>query len=102
MIKFVYEIDYALGNKRAYMEWVRSIASTLQEPAELKRLVSYDNAFSASPQRIVEFSFDSLVDAAHYFERPEMVRIFQGELAEHSNHVNIRVLRRLSDYTKGT
>jgi hypothetical protein len=102
VIKFVYEIDYALGKKRAYMEWVRSIAATLQEPPELKRLVSYDNAFSASPQRIVEFSFETLVDAAQYFERPEMVRIFQAELAEHSSHVNIRVLRRLSDYSKGS
>ena len=73
MIKYVYSIDYPLGKKREYVDWVRSIADTLQKPDELKQLASYDNVFSASPQRVVEFSFESLADAATYFERPEMV-----------------------------
>ena len=64
MIKNVYSIDDPLGQKRAYLEWVRSIVDTLQEPDELKRVASYDNVFSASPQRIVEFSFESLGAAA--------------------------------------
>jgi hypothetical protein len=25
MIKYVYEIDYPLGEKRTYLEWVRSV-----------------------------------------------------------------------------
>jgi hypothetical protein len=102
MIKYVYSIDYPLGRKREYVDWVRSIAETLQKPDELKRLASYDNVFSASPQRIVEFSFESLVDAAAYFERPEMVRIFAGELPQHGANVGITVLKRLTDYTKDT
>jgi hypothetical protein len=101
MIKFVYEIDYPLGQKRAYLEWVRSIADVLQEPAELKRLTSYDNAFSASPQRVVEFSFDSMEDGARYFERPEISRIFQGELPGHGVNIRISVLKYLTDYAKG-
>ena len=32
MIKYVYEIDYPFGEKRKYLEWVRSIAETLQAP----------------------------------------------------------------------
>src|SRR6266545_1201575 len=52
VIKYVYEIDYPPGEKRKYLEWVRSIADTLQAPGELKRLASYDNAFSASPHRV--------------------------------------------------
>ena len=52
MIKYVYSIDYPLGQKRAYLEWVRSIADTLQKPDELVRLTSYDNVFSASPHRV--------------------------------------------------
>jgi hypothetical protein len=102
MIKYVHSIDYPLGEKRAYLDWVRSIADTLQKPDELRRLASYENIFSASPQRIVEFSFDSLEDAARYFERPEMIRILQGELPQHGTNITIAVMRRLSDYSKDT
>jgi hypothetical protein len=51
VIKYVYEIDYPFGEKRKYLEWVRSIAETLQAPGELRRLASYDNVFSATPHR---------------------------------------------------
>ena len=101
MIKYVYSIDYPLGQKRAYHEWVRSIAETLQKPDELVRLGSYDNVFSASPQRVVEFSFASLEGAARYFERPEMIRVFEGELPQHGVNIGITVLKRLTDYSKG-
>jgi hypothetical protein len=100
MIKYIYSIDYPLRKKREYVEWVRSIADTLQKPDELKQLASYDNVFSASPQRVVEFTFESLADAATYFERPEMTRIFASELSEHGTNVGITVLKRLTDYTK--
>ncbi len=101
MIKYVFQIDYARGEKRGYMDWVRSIADTLQAPSELKELASYDSVFSESPQRVVEFTFASMADAAAYFDRPEMVKIFQGELAEHAARVNVSVLKLLSDYNKG-
>jgi hypothetical protein len=100
MIKYVYSIDYPLGMKREYVDWVRSIADTLQKPDELTQLASYDNVFGASPQRVVEFSFESLADAATYFERPEVARIFASELSQHGTNVGIAVLRRLTDYTK--
>jgi hypothetical protein len=100
MIKYVYSIDYPAGHKRDYLEWVRSIADTLQKPDELKQLASYDNVFSASPQRIVEFSFESLGDAGRYFERAEIMRIFEGELPSHGTNIGITVLKRLSDYSK--
>jgi hypothetical protein len=101
MIKFVYSIDYPLGQKRAYLDWVRSIADSLQQPDQLIGLSSYDNVFSASPQRVVEFSFESLEAGARYFERPEMIRVFEGQLPEHGTNIGITVLRRLTDYTKG-
>jgi hypothetical protein len=102
MIKYVYSIDYPVGKKREYLDWIRSIADILQEPDELKGLASYDNVFSASPQRVVEFSFESLEAAAAYFARPEMVRIFGAELPQHGMNVKITALRRLADYTKDT
>jgi hypothetical protein len=100
MIKYVYAIDYPIGQKRTYLEWVRSIADTLQAPDELKRLASFDNAFSASPQRVVEFSFDSMEEAGRYFERKEISRIFQADLALHGANIHISILKVLSDYTK--
>ena len=98
MVKFVYAIDYPLGQKRAYLEWVRSIADTLQAPAELKRLAAYDNYFSASPHRVVEFEFETMEDAARYFERKEISRIFQAELPVHASNVRISFLKLLGDY----
>ncbi len=100
MIKFVYAIDYPVGQKRAYIEWVRSISEILPAPDEIKRLTSYDNYFSASPHRVVEFEFDSMADAAHYFERKEVSRVLQGELPYHASQVQISVFKRLEDYTK--
>ena len=100
MIKYVYEIDYPFGEKRKYLEWVRSIAETLQAPGELKRLASYDNAFSASPHRVVEFTFNSLEDAARYFGRKEISVIFQSELPAHGTNIGIKVLALRSDYSK--
>jgi hypothetical protein len=102
VIKYVYEIDYPQGEKRKYLEWVRTIADTLEAPAELKRLASYDNAFSASPHRIVEFTFDSLEAAGRYFDRKEMVKIFQSELPAHSANISIKIYSLRGDYSKDT
>jgi hypothetical protein len=102
MIKWVYEIDYPLGEKRAYLEWVRSIADTLQAPGELKRLASYDNVFAASPQRVVEFYFDSMEEAGKYFDRREISAIFQSQLPAHGANIRITALVRRADYTKDT
>lgn len=101
MIKFVYGIDYPAGQKRSYRDWVRSIADTLQAPPELRRIASYDNVFSASPQRVVEFTFESMEDGARYFERREISRIFQGELSAHGVNISLTVLKTLTDYYKG-
>ena len=102
MIKYIYEMDYPCGEKRRYLEWVRSIAETLQAPGELRRLVSYDNAFSARPNRVVEFTFDSLTDAGRYFDRKEISLILQHELPAHANNINITAVMLRSDYTKDT
>ena len=100
MIKYVYEVDYPLGQKRSYLEWVRSIADTLQGPDELKRLASYDNVFSATPQRVIEFTFESLEDAGRYFDRKEISRILQGELPARGANIGVKALKLLADYSK--
>jgi hypothetical protein len=100
VIKYVYEVDYPLGQKRAYLEWVRSIADTLQAPDELKRLASYDNVFSATPNRVIEFTFESMEEAGRYFDRKEIGRILQGELPARGTNIRIKTLKLLADYSK--
>jgi hypothetical protein len=100
VIKYVYEIDYPPRGKDKYLEWVRSIADALQAPAELRRLASYDNVYSTTPHRVVEFSFDSARDAATYFDRKEIGLILQGELPAHSANIRIKVLALRDDYIK--
>jgi hypothetical protein len=102
MIKYVYEIDYPPGGKDKYLAWVRSIAAALQAPGELRRLASYDNVYSLTPHRVVEFSFDSPEDAARYFDREEIGLILQTELPAHSANIHIKVLALRDDYGKET
>ena len=57
-----------------------SAVKAVLAPGELKGLASYDNEFSATPQRVVEFTFESLEEAGRYFGRKEISWIFQSEL----------------------
>ncbi len=102
MIKYVYEIDYPPEGKDEYLAWVLSIADALQAPGELRRLASYDNVYSATPHRVVEFTFDSPQDAARYFERKDIGLIVRSELPAHSANILIKVLALRDDYIKDT
>ena len=102
VIKYVYEIDYPPRGKDKYLRWVRSIAATLQAPAELRQMASYDNVYPTTPHRVVEFTFDSLEDAARYFDRGKIRLILRNELPTHSANIRIRVLALRDDYSKDT
>jgi len=102
VIKYVYEIDYPPEGKHRYLDWVRSISDALQAPGELRRLASYDNVYSASPHRVVEFTFDSPEDASRYFDRKEIGLILEGELPMQSANIHIKVLALRDDYSKDT
>jgi hypothetical protein len=102
MIKYVYEIDYPPGGKDKYLAWVRSIAAALQAPGELRRLASFDNVYSLTPHRVVEFTFDSPEEAAAYFGREEIRLVLQTELPAHSANIHIKVLTLRDDYRKDT
>ena len=67
-VKLVYLVDYPLGGKEAYLDWIASVAPSLQEPEEVKRIASYDNIHGATPHRFVEFEFDSIAEANRYME----------------------------------
>jgi uncharacterized protein (DUF1330 family) len=98
-IKVVYSLNYPLGKKAEYIEWVKSVGASLQAPEELKRIASYDNYNGTNPHRLVEFEFESMTDATKYFEREEFRKIVE-DMPNHASDstVNYFVLR--SDYTK--
>lgn len=100
-VKLVLLIDYPEGGKDAYIAWVASIASILQAPEELVGIKSYDNVEAdMSPNRLVEFEFNSFLDLATYFNRPEIAAIFE-ELPNHSSSVTVHTFIQRSDYAKG-
>ena len=96
-IKSVYLIDYPLGGKDAYLEWVASIAQSLQDPEEVKRIASYDNYYGENPHRLVEFEFDSIEDANSYQERPELQAV-NAELPNRAGSVTLLTFELRSDY----
>lgn len=98
-VKLVWLIDYPLGRKDVYLEWVASVAPTLSSPEEVKRIASYDNYYGENPHRLVEFEFDSFVDAMTYLNRPEIAAIFE-ELPNRASEVSMHTFIERSDYTK--
>ena len=100
-VKLVLLIDYPEGGKDAYIAWIASIASILQAPEELVGIKSYDNVEAdMTPNRLVEFEFNSFLDSATYFNRPEIAAIFE-ELPNHSSSVTVHTFIQRSDHAKG-
>ena len=99
-VKYVYTIDYPMGGKAAYIDWVKSIVSTLQKPDELVSIASYDNYFNESPRRVVEFEFENNIDAAKYFDNPE-IRNVVDQTVDHGITRDILILNKRGDYNAG-
>jgi hypothetical protein len=57
LVKYVYTLDYPVGEKVEYLEWIKTISRTMQAPEELLSIASYDNYFNASPHRYIEFVY---------------------------------------------
>jgi uncharacterized protein (DUF1330 family) len=98
-IKYVFFVDYPLGEKTEYLKWVKSQVPVLQAPEEVKRIVAYDNYFGATPQRFVEFEFDDMEAASAYWAYPEVKRVFKN-LVDHGVNGRFSVLELRGDYTK--
>jgi hypothetical protein len=98
-IKYVFVLDYGLRGKASYLQWVKSIVDILQKPEEIRRITSYDNYFNASPNRFIEFEFESMQDAVTYFELPEIKQVVENSI-DISVHHKITVLRLRGDYNK--
>lgn len=99
-MKIVLLIDYPEGGKDAYIEWVRSVAPTLQAFEEVRRIRSYDNVDpTMSPNRLVEYEFDSFLEMATYLNRPEIAEIM-SDLPNHASDVSLYTFIQRSDYAK--
>jgi len=99
-IKYVYLIDYPMGGKAAYLDWAKSIIGTLQKPEELVSLAVYENYFNESPARVVEFEFANNLDAAKYFDNPD-IRNAVDQVLDYGNVRNVVVLKQRGDYNPG-
>ena len=98
-VKLVWLVDYPAGEKEIYLEWIAAVAPTLQAPEEVNRIRSYDNSEEVSPNRFVEFEFDSFVDAMTYMNRPEIASVF-NDLPNHATQVSAHTFIERSDYSK--
>jgi hypothetical protein len=98
-IKYVFTLDYGVGNKAAYLEMVKIVVKILQTPKEVKRITSYDNYFNSSPNRVIEFEFDSMEEAVKYFDIPEIKSVVEHSVDISVNH-KMHVLRLRGDYNK--
>lgn len=98
-VSLVWLVDYPEGEKNIYLQWVASVAPTLASPAEVNRIRSYDNREDVSPNRFVEFEFDSFVDAMTYMNRPEIAAVFE-DLPNHATQVSAHTFIERSDYAK--
>ena len=97
-VKLVTFVDYPAGGKETYLEWVASVASTLQAPQEILRIRSYDNLDpSMRPDRMVEFEFGSFSDMENYLNRPEIAVILENP-PDHTSTVHTFIQR--SEYSK--
>ena len=96
-IKGVIFIDYPLGGKAAYLEWVASISSALVGPPQVKAVSSYDNYYGESPHRLVvlEFASQEDVDA---FEQLEDIMAIEAELDVRAENWELHTLELHSDY----
>ena len=99
-VKLVWLVNYPVGRKADYLAWITAVAPILLAPEEVNRVASYDNARGENPHRLVEFEFDSYVDAATYLSRPDVAAVFEA-LPDHSSEVSTHVFaQRSADYSK--
>jgi hypothetical protein len=98
-VKYLFLVDYPLGKKGEYLDWVKSNSTTLQAPEEVKRIRSYDNYFGSSPNRLIEMEFENMVAATKYFEYEKIRKIFE-DWPIHGVNASVQVLALRGDYNK--
>ncbi len=98
-VKGVLLIDYPLGGKQAYLDWVESVSSITVGPDQLKTIASYDNYYGESPHRLVEFEFANSEESTAYGEL-EDIKAIETELDVRTGSWTQHTFVLRSDYTK--
>ena len=96
-IKIINLVDYPLGGKQAYLEWVDSISSVLVTPSQVKVITSHDNYYGESPHRLIEFEFANKADADAY-EQLEEIKAVEAELDNRASSWMLHRFELRSDY----
>ena len=96
-IRGIIFVDYPLGGKAAYLEWVASVSSMLIEPSQLKAIASYDNYNGESPHRLVVLEFASQEDVDTY-EELEEIKAIEAELDKQADSWVLHTFELRSDY----
>ena len=96
-IKIIRLIDYPLGGKQAYLDWVTSSSRTLIEQPELKVVAAYDNYYGTSPHRLITIEFESQVEMAAW-KALEIRKTFDAELDERAGSWKEHTFELRADY----
>ncbi|MEC7869163.1 MAG: hypothetical protein VYE00_16095 [Candidatus Poribacteria bacterium] len=97
-IKIIHLINYPLGGKTKYLEWVKEVGPSLVQ-AEVQRIRSYDNFDGGNPHRLVEMEFDSIKDMQKFQRRSE-IRSILDDLSNHTSSSHTHTFVQRSDYLK--
>lgn len=74
-------IDYPIGGKDAYLQWLASVFSVIQDAPHLKAITSYDNYYGESPHHLGMTEFANQADAGTYMALEE-IKAIRSELDE--------------------
>ncbi len=98
-VKGVIFVNYPLGGKEAYLEWVASVSEALVSPPQVQAVASYDNYNGESPHRLVTLEFASQEDA-EIFEALEAIMAIEDELDVQASSWTNHTFELRSDYIK--
>jgi hypothetical protein len=96
-IKYIMSVDYPIGGKAKYLDWVKTVVNTLQSPEEIVAIASYDNGLSTSPHRFIEYEFANAMDAAKYWDRLEIREVLEAAV-NYGTHFDTKIFIKRSDY----
>ena len=97
-VKMIYFVNYPLGGKAKYLDWVKEIGPKLVTE-EVVRIRSYDNFEGGNPHRLVEMEFNSIEDMQKYQRNPEIRAIIQ-DMSNHTSSSEMHTFIQRSDYSK--
>ena len=97
-VKMIYFVNYPLGGKAEYLEWVKEVGPKLVTE-EVVRIRSYDNFEGSNPHRLVEMEFNSIEDMQKYQRNPGIRAIIQ-DMSNHTSSSEMHTFIQRSDYSK--